>query len=81
MSAKRVIGVDLGGTKILAGVIDDEGRVHETVERPTVTTSQDALLDELVGVVRALPHEGVERGRIRHSVADRPRARASRSVR
>ena len=41
MSAKRVIGVDLGGTKILAGVVDAEGRIHETVERPTVTTSQD----------------------------------------
>ena len=47
MKADRVIGVDLGGTKILAGVIDAGGRVHETVERPTVTTSQAALLDEL----------------------------------
>ncbi len=59
MKADRVIGVDLGGTKILAGVIDAGGRVHETVERPTVTTSQAALLDELALVVRSLPLEDV----------------------
>ncbi len=59
MSANRVIGVDLGGTKILAGVIDQDGRVRETLERPTVTTSQGALLDELAALVRALPQDGV----------------------
>ena len=59
MSANRVIGVDLGGTKILAGLIDADGGMHDTVERPTVTTSQDALLSELVEAVRSLPHEGV----------------------
>jgi glucokinase len=59
MKDKRVIAVDLGGTKILAGVVDADGAVHETVERPTVTTSQSALLDELADVVRSLPHEGV----------------------
>jgi glucokinase len=60
VSAKRVIGVDLGGTKILAGVVDRDGRVHETLERPTVTTSQSALLDELADLVRALPQDGIE---------------------
>jgi glucokinase len=55
MSTNRVIGVDLGGTKILAGIVDSEGTVHETVERPTVTTSQAALLDELAELVRELP--------------------------
>jgi len=59
MRADRVIGVDLGGTKILAGVIDQDGWVHETVERPTVTTSQAALLDDLAEVVCLLPHDGV----------------------
>ena len=59
MTAARVIGVDLGGTKVLAGVVDSDGKVHETVERPTVTTSQAALLDELASIVRELPQEGV----------------------
>lgn len=57
MSANRVIGVDLGGTKILAGVIDSEGTVHETVEHPTPTTSQGALLDALVAAVHELPDD------------------------
>jgi glucokinase len=59
MKAKRVIGVDLGGTKVLAGIVDEQGAVHETVERPTVTTSQTALLDELADLVRSLPQDGV----------------------
>ncbi|HZQ15446.1 MAG TPA: ROK family protein [Gaiellaceae bacterium] len=59
MKANLVIGVDLGGTKILAAVLDREGRIHERLERPTVTTSQSALLDELADVVRGLPHDGV----------------------
>ena len=59
MAANRVIGVDVGGTKVLAGVIAADGTVHQTVERPTVTSSQAALLDELAEVVRELPHDGV----------------------
>ena len=54
MSTKRVIGVDLGGTKILAGIVDRDGTVHETVEQPTPTTSQAALLDGLVETVGKL---------------------------
>jgi glucokinase len=59
MKANRVIGVDLGGTKALAGIVDADGQVQERVERPTVTTSQAALLDELADLVRQLPLEGV----------------------
>ncbi|HEX5449711.1 MAG TPA: ROK family protein [Gaiellaceae bacterium] len=59
MKANRVIGVDLGGTKILAGVIDADGHVHETVEHPTPTTSSAALLDGLAAAVNELPHDDV----------------------
>jgi glucokinase len=58
MNANRVIGVDLGGTKIRAGVIED-GRVLENVERPTPTKSQQALFDGLAEAVRELPLDGV----------------------
>jgi glucokinase len=60
MSTKRVIGVDIGGTKVLAGIVDSDGQVHETVERPTVTTSQTALLEALAEQVRSLPQDGIE---------------------
>jgi len=49
-----VIGVDLGGTKILAGVMDADGRVERTLEVPTPTTSQAELVEALVEVVEEL---------------------------
>jgi glucokinase len=55
-----VIGVDVGGTKILAGVLDLDGAVLERREVPTPTDSQEALLDRLVEAVQALPPDGVE---------------------
>jgi glucokinase len=54
LSAQRVIGVDVGGTKILAGVVDPSGRVESTLEVPTPTSSQAALVDALVGAVEEL---------------------------
>jgi len=60
MSTKRVIGVDIGGTKVLAGIVDSDGQVHQTVERPTVTTSQAALLEALAEQVLSLPQDGIE---------------------
>jgi len=45
--ADRVIGVDLGGTKILAGVVERDGTVVTRAERPTPLDSQAALLEAL----------------------------------
>jgi glucokinase len=59
VSAPRVIGVDVGGTKILAGVLDPDGGVLERREVPTPTGSQDALLDGLAASVQALAQEEV----------------------
>ena len=58
MSAHRVIGVDLGGTKILAGVVDDDGAVLESNEVPTPLDSQEDLLDGIVEAVEPLRGEG-----------------------
>src|SRR5262252_4752660 len=60
--SRRVIGVDLGGTKILAGIVDPAGKIEHYRETPTPLTSQADLLagiDEavetlLVGDVAAL---------------------------
>ncbi|MGH3071300.1 MAG: ROK family protein, partial [Gaiellaceae bacterium] len=58
MSAPRVIGVDLGGTKIATGSIDAEGGVHERHEVPTPVDSQQELLD---GIARAIEPLAAER--------------------
>lgn len=54
MNEKRVIGVDLGGTKILAGVVDRGGRVQQRREHATPTASQDELLSGLDEAVEEL---------------------------
>jgi glucokinase len=48
------MGVDVGGTKILAGVVDREGQVARRGTRPTPLSSQDELLAELDSVVDGL---------------------------
>jgi glucokinase len=53
------IGLDVGGTKIAAGVVDGRGRIERRVERPTPTESQDELLATLDEVVEQLLVEGV----------------------
>jgi glucokinase len=59
MSASRSIGVDLGGTKILAGIVDRDGAVVRRKSRPTPVSSQEDLLAELDAVVESLLSEDV----------------------
>jgi glucokinase len=54
LNEKRVIGLDLGGTKILAGVVDRDGHVEQRREHPTPTASQDELLAGLDAAVEEL---------------------------
>lgn len=54
VAATSVIGIDVGGTKILAGVVERDGTVLAARERPTPTDSQEHLLAVLEDVVRAL---------------------------
>jgi glucokinase len=54
MTASKVIGVDVGGTKILAGIIDADGNVLEKVQIASPTTSADALLAGVDQVVTEL---------------------------
>jgi glucokinase len=54
VTATCVIGVDVGGTKILAGVVWENGEIEETREVPTPTDSQEALLAVLVELVEGL---------------------------
>jgi glucokinase len=54
LAAQRVIGVDVGGTKVLAGVVGREGDIGRTVERPTPRKSQSELLETLNDAVQEL---------------------------
>jgi glucokinase len=54
VQAGHAIGVDLGGTKILSGIVDREGNVVRRHERPTPQDSQDHVLAELEAAVAEL---------------------------
>ena len=59
MAPKRVIGVDLGGTKIATGLIDADGGLRDQHELPTPTESQDELLDAVAARIGALADDDV----------------------
>src|ERR671918_3044622 len=60
MSARRVIAVDLGGTKMLAGIVDSEGVVVRRTVLPTNVAGEEELLDALESAVGEFAEEGVE---------------------
>jgi glucokinase len=59
VQAGHAIGVDLGGTKILAGVVARDGSVVRRHERPTPQDSQKHVLQELQAAVAELLDESV----------------------
>ena len=59
MQASHAIGVDLGGTKILAGVITRDGSIVRRHERATPQDSQEHVLAELEAAVAELLDESV----------------------
>jgi glucokinase len=59
MAAPLVIAVDLGGTKLLAGVMDEGGVVVKRTVRPTDVESQEALLAELDDAIGELHQDDV----------------------
>jgi glucokinase len=59
VQAGHAIGVDLGGTKILAGVVNRDGTVVRRHERPSPQDSQEHVLAELEAAVAELLDESV----------------------
>jgi glucokinase len=59
VTGTHAIGVDVGGTKILAGVVSPDGEVLRRHERPTPQDSQDSVVRELEAAVAELVHEDV----------------------
>jgi glucokinase len=48
------VGVDVGGTKVAAGVVDESGQLLATTRRPTPSTSPPDTLDAIAEVVKEL---------------------------
>jgi glucokinase len=76
-----VVGVDVGGTKILAAVVDEDGKIVEQLEHPTPLGSEEALLAGLEqGVAELLDDGVVALGFGIPSTIDRRSGRAVQSV-
>jgi glucokinase len=58
-NTRDVIGVDLGGTKLLAGVVDAEGVVVRRTVRPTDLSSEEALLAQIEDAIGELADGGL----------------------
>lgn len=58
MADETVVGVDVGGTKILAGIVARNGAVGRTIEVPTPAADANAILAEIDGVVGELLGDG-----------------------
>ncbi len=48
------VGVDVGGTKVAAGVVDPRGRIIEKLQRATPAACPDATIDVIAGAVNEL---------------------------
>lgn len=48
------IGVDLGGTKIAAGVVDEAGQILAELRQPTPTSSAADVVDAMAGMINEL---------------------------
>jgi glucokinase len=59
VQARHAIGVDLGGTKILAGVVDRDGSIVRRHERATPQDAQEHVLAELEAAVAELMDDSV----------------------
>jgi glucokinase len=80
LERSRVIGVDVGGTKILAAVVTPQGAIEGRVERPTVVSSQEELLEELDSAVEELRTEHGDIAALGFGIPSRIDQRTGRAV-
>jgi len=61
-----VVGVDVGGTKIAAGVVDAQGQVHGRVQLPTTASQPEETLNTIIAAITsAIQTAGVSFAAIR----------------
>jgi glucokinase len=49
-----IIGIDVGGTKIACGIVEMNGNIISSIQRPTIVTSSEATLDCIADLVKEL---------------------------
>lgn len=54
-------GIDIGGTKIAAGLVSSEGELSQRIERPTNPSDPQAIIDTVVEMVAELDGDQVAR--------------------
>ncbi len=81
MEQSRVIGVDVGGTKILAAVVSRDGSLGTRIARPSEHPSQDALLEELDSMVEELHRAEPDVQALGFGIPSRIDQRAGRALR
>lgn len=59
MDAERAIGVDVGGTKIVVGVVERDGTIVRRDRRPTPVESSESLLAEIAAAVDSVRDDAV----------------------
>lgn len=57
MSPSLAVGIDIGGTKIAAGVVDPEGEVLARRDVATPVSDRQSLVDAITGIARDLASE------------------------
>lgn len=73
--AGAVVGIDLGGTKILAGIADLQGQILATLREPTEHGSNAPVLDQMAALVGKLATQaGLEASAVRRVVIGVPSA-------
>ena len=80
MEQSRVIGVDVGGTKILAAVVSRDGSLGARLGRPSDHSSQDGLLAELDSLVEELHDAEPEVRALGFGIPSRIDQRAGRAL-
>lgn len=50
---RQVLAIDIGGTKVAVGVVDDDGRLTARHQEPTAAATAEQLYDQLLRMARA----------------------------
>ena len=57
-----IIGIDMGGTKVAAGILDSDGKILMELREPTALSDIDEIESQLARICRSLLKSGEEEG-------------------